>query len=174
MGIKDKVSLWSAYHNPLHYWWKARKHFKMPKPRFICGKYHGYFGLPISDDYYGTLNLHCVGLGWKEKFGTPRHEWDPIVCVTFTSPFRTRHSFNGANFSYHQQYWIGWVFNWVERDDDDSHVRSVATWEAMLDVVVYGRSIDYAREHHVWHGDGKITIDGNLRNPRKGSRRMPR
>ena len=164
MGIKDKVLLWSVYHNPLHYWWGVRKHFKRPRAHFVHGKYYGYFGLPIRT-YYGMLNLHCVGLGWKDKFDTPRHEWDPIICLTFTSPFKTkRKSLNGECLSFRQQYWIGWIFNWVEKDDSDSHVRSMATWEALLDMAVYGKTLEFARNNHVRaHGNYYITIDTNLK-----------
>lgn len=144
--------LWNQYHNPWYYWWKARKYFKRPKAHFHIGKIEWFFGFPCRKDYLNSIiDFRMSGLGWKDKWNSPRHEWDPYIAITF---FR--------------KWWIIWVFNWIDKNDKYSHTRSMATWEALLDFIYYKKSISKCIKHHIWNScpdkdAEKITIESNLK-----------
>lgn len=146
---------WNEYLNPWYHWWKARKYFKRPKAHFLFRKNFWTFGLPIRRDYYSpVIDIGFHALGWKDKWDSPRHEWDPMICITF---FRTWH--------------LLWIFNWAVKEEKNSLTRSMATWEAILDYSRYNKSIDQVVDNHVWsyeeNGEKKyITIIPNM--TRKG------
>lgn len=146
---------WNEYRNPWYHWWKARKYFKRPKAHFLFRKKFWTFGLPIRRDYYSpVIDIGFHALGWKDKWDSPRHEWDPMICITF---FRTWH--------------LLWIFNWATKHKKDSITGSMATWEAILDYSRYNKSIDQVVDNHVWsyeeNGEKKyITIIPNM--TRKG------
>lgn len=146
---------WNEYYNPLYYWWKVRKYFKRPRVHFLFRKNFWMFGLPIRRDYYNlVIDIGFHALGWKDKWDSPRHEWDPMICITL---FRTWH--------------LLWIFNWVVKEERDSITRSMATWEAILDFLNYNKSLSIAIDDHVWGykesgEDHHITIIPNL--TRKG------
>lgn len=76
---------WNEYRNPWYYWWKAREYFKRPKAHFLFRKRFWTFGLPIRRDYYNpVIDIGFHALGWKDKWDSPRHEWDPMICITFS------------------------------------------------------------------------------------------
>lgn len=76
---------WNEYRNPWYHWWKARKYFKRPKAHFLFRKNFWTFGLPIRRDYYSpVIDIGFHALGWKDKWDSPRHEWDPMICITFS------------------------------------------------------------------------------------------
>lgn len=59
------------------------------------------FGLPARRDYYNpVIDIGFHALGWKDKWDSPRHEWDPMICITF---FRTWH--------------LLWIFNWAVKEE---------------------------------------------------------
>lgn len=146
---------WNEYRNPWYHWWKAREYFKRPKAHFLFRKRFWTFGLPIRRDYYNpVIDIGFHALGWKDKWDSPRHEWDPMICITF---FRTWH--------------LLWIFNWAVKEEKNSFTRSMATWEAILDYSRYNKSIDQVVDNHVWsyeeNGEKKyITIIPNM--TRKG------
>ncbi len=143
---------WNDYHNPWYHWWKARKYFKRPKAHLIKGEKIWFFGLPCRRDYYNRLlDIRFSALGWKDKYNSPRHEWDPYIAITFL-----------------RKYHIIWVFNWVVKEDKDSHTSSLATWEAILDYLYYKTPIDRVLYSHIWaSGIGEnsynITIKRNMK-----------
>lgn len=144
---------WNEYHNPWYIWWKCRKHFKKPKWCLVRkGRIAWFFGLPCRRDYYNRIfDIHLSALGWKDKFDSPRHEWDPYIAITFL-----------------RKWQLCWWFTYIKKGDKDSKTRNLATWEAMLDYLYYGRSIDYCRNNHIWRsGVGKdchlIYINDNLK-----------
>lgn len=147
-----KIKSWNQYHNPFYHWWKVRKYFKRPKVHFSFVKDFWTFGLPIRRDYYNKIiDIRLYALGWKDKFNEPRHEWDPMICITF---FRTWH--------------LLWIFNWVVKEENNSFTRSMATWEAILDYSYYDKTISQAIDDHVWGYTNKekendsITIIPNI------------
>lgn len=137
---------WNKYNNPLYHWWKARKYFKRPKCHFYKGKITWFFGFPIKKEYLNKiLDIRFNALGWKDKWDSPRHEWDPYISIVF---FR--------------KWQLLWIFNWIS-NDKDSGIRSMATWEAILDYLYYGKSIDQCIKNHVWGWKKEITINSNLK-----------
>ena len=143
---------WNRYHNPLHHWWKARNVFKRPKAHFYCGKLTWFFGFPCRKDYLNKiLDIRFSSLGWKTKYDSYRHEWDPYISIVF---FR--------------KWQLLWVFNWVDKNDELSYTRSMATWEALLEYLHLNIPIDSCIRRHTWEsGFGeisyKITIHKNLK-----------
>lgn len=142
---------WNRYHNPLYYWWKSRKVFKRPKAHFHIGKIEWFFGFPCRRDYLNCfIDFRMCGLGWKDKWDSPRHEWDPYIAITF---FR--------------KWWLIWIFNWSNKEENSS-LRSMATWEAMLDYLYYNKSIEECIARHAWKGEKNgietiTTIHKNLK-----------
>lgn len=142
---------WNEYHNPWYHWWKAREYFKRPKAHFYCGNMTWFFGFPCREDYLNSiLDIRFSSLGWKTKYDSYRHEWDPYISIVF---FR--------------KWQLLWVFNWVNENDDFSHTRSMATWEAILDYLHNNFSIEDCIKRHTWEGNkhGKeyeITILPNV------------
>ena len=139
---------WNTYHNPWYHWWKARKYFKRPKAHFLFTKNFWTFGLPCRRDYYNPiLSINFDALGWKDKYNSPRHEWDPMINIVF---FRTWH--------------LIWIFNWVDKTDDHSNTRSAATWEAILDYLYYSVPNDQLSKNHIWMCEDEIiTINQNMK-----------
>ena len=142
--------LWNEYHNPWYHWWKVRKIFKRPKCHFYKGKITWFFGFPCRSNYLNSIvDIRFSSLGWKDKYSSPRHEWDPYISIVF---FR--------------KWQLLWIFNWVDKNDEYSNTRSMATWEAILDHLYYKKSIDWCKRNHVWGTftkDERITIDNNLK-----------
>lgn len=144
--------LWNEYHNPLYHWWKGRKYFKRPKAHLHIGNVEWFFGFPCRKDYLNPIiDFRMSGLGWKDKWNTPRHEWDPYISITL---FR--------------KWQILWMFNWVNKNDKNSATRSMATWEALLDHIYYKKSILTCIKYHSWNSclgkdAEKITIESNLK-----------
>lgn len=141
---------WNEYHNPWYHWWKARKYFKKPKCHLHKGKLTWFFGFPCDKKYLNSiLDIRFSSLGWKDKYNSPRHEWDPYISIVF---FR--------------KYQLLWIFNWINKKDKFSDTRSMATWESILDYIYYNESIEHCKKTHIWNNintSEKITIDSNLK-----------
>lgn len=139
--------LWYEYHFPYQHWWKARKVFKRPKIHFTFSKKkRWFFGLPVCDSYYNRfIDIRMSALGWKTKFSSFRHEWDPYISILLF-----------------KKYHFLWIFNWVDPEDKDSYTESEATWEAILE---YDYAIgDILADRHIWKSQERnITIKGNLK-----------
>lgn len=138
---------WYRYHNPYYYWWKVKKYFKKPICHFSCGKVKWFFGHKPKNGLNKVLDIDLSALGWKSKYDSPRHEWDPYISIVF---FR--------------KWELLWIFNWVSKEDRLSDTRSMATWEAILDILYFNRSLDWVKKHHVWETTNreKIKINPNL------------
>ena len=154
-NIKYKLPfsrLWHQFHNPYYYWWKVRNLFKRPKAHFHAGETQYFFGFPCNKSYLNkVLDIRLSGLGWKSKFDSPRHEWDPYISIVF---FR--------------KWQLLWIFNWVDLKEEHSHTRSMATWEAILDIVVFKKGFEETIGRHTWqcykYGNKvDVTIDPNLK-----------
>lgn len=144
--------LTNEYKNPLYYWWKVRKIFKRPKCHFMYGKDIWFFGMYILKEYYNPIiHIKFQGLGWKWKYDEVRHEWDPYIQICF---FRKWH--------------LIWLFNWITKEDRDSSVRSMATWEAILDYLYNNKTIEECITRHMWESNinnnaHTISIKDNLK-----------
>jgi len=85
----------------------------------------------VFDTYYyieigWPIKVYWHGLGWKDKFDTPRHEWNPAFYI----------------FVFHWQF----VIHWTEPNDfSDSY------WEQILWYIVYSnKDIKKAEETWPW------------------------
>lgn len=137
---------WNEHHNPLYHWWKAKKYFKFPNIHFYSGKIKWFFGFPIKKEYLNRiLDIRLSSLGYKTKWDEFRHEWDPYISIVL---FR--------------KWQLLLVFNWIN-DDENSNVRSMATWEALLDHIYYNKSITECINTHIWGYNGEITIESNIK-----------
>ena len=131
-NIAIKFKLYNEYHNPFYYWWKVRKIFKRPKCHVSIRKNIWFFGLPCRKEYYNRfLSINISNLGWKSKYDSPRHEWDPYIDICL---FR--------------KYHIMWVFNYAKSTEDrsnskeshESYTDNIYMWESMLEYL-YGKKL---------------------------------
>lgn len=76
-------------------------------------------------------------LGWKDKYNSPRHEWDPYISIVL---FR--------------KWQLLILFGYWGKTNDG--VKDLATWEAMLDYLYYNIPIDKLINRHTW---GSINED---------------
>lgn len=141
----------NEYNNPLYYWWKVRKIFKRPRMHLYIGKRTWFFGMPILDEYYNPIiSFNISGLGWKTKYSMVRHEWDPYINIRF---FR--------------KWDVIIIFNWVSKHDPNSGIRSMATWEAILDYLYNKKSLRDCIFEHRWGSkdsrDKVVTIKPNIK-----------
>lgn len=115
------------------------------------GEISWFYGLPILAQYYNpVIDIHLSGLGWKSKYDSPRHEWNPFIAITL---FRS--------------WQIVWMWHYCPKsikDKADSSCISMATWEAILDIAVYNRTIEQVYKDHQWLSNNHtLTIKENLR-----------
>ncbi len=91
------------------------KYLYVPSKHFKLFGYYIYYGSPIV---YRKLNL-----GWKDKFGTPRHEWDPgfylyffnlQFCIWWSSPYLETDVVSCEN----EKYWemVLWYLHYSDKD----------------------------------------------------------
>lgn len=148
--IKQKFNVWNEYKNPLMPYWKVRKLFKRPKCHFMYGTNIWFFGLLLKNHLNPILSINTSSLGWKWKYDDVRHEWDPYIYICL---FR--------------KYQFIWVFNWVDKNDRDSSVRSMATWEAILEYLYKDHPLEQVIEENVWGNSipttYNITIKENVK-----------
>ena len=119
-------------------WWKCRKYFKFPSIKIHIGKLTWFFGFPIRTDYLNKfVDFRISALGWKDKYNSPRHEWDPYISIVL---FR--------------RWQLLILFGYWGKTNDG--VKDLATWEAMLDYLYYNIPIDKLIDRHTW---GSINRD---------------
>ena len=131
-NIAIKFKLYNEYHNPFYYWWKVRKIFKRPKCHVSIRKNIWFFGLPCRKEYYNRfLSINISNLGWKSKYNSPRHEWDPYISIVLFRKWQLLILFG---------YWGKTI----------DGVKDLATWEAMLDYLYYNIPTDKLINRHTW------------------------
>ena len=136
--LKKKIELWNEYRNPFYYYWRVRKLFKRPKCHLMRGKNIWFFGLCIRKECYNPiLSIKLKGLGWKTKWDEYRHEWDPYIQIRF---FR--------------KWDLIWVFNWIDKNDEYSSTRSMATWEAILGYLYEKKDLKQCIDNNQWLSSG--------------------
>lgn len=140
--IKQKFNAWNEYNNPLMPYWKVRKIFKRPKCHFMYGTNIWFFGLILRHRLNPIFSFTTSSLGWKWKYDDVRHEWDPYIYICL---FR--------------KYQFVWVFNWVDKNDRDSSVRSMATWEAILEYLYKDHPLEQVIKENVWGNAIPTTYD---------------
>lgn len=139
------VGHWNHIHNPYYPWYKARKYFKRPRCKVTIGKKEWFYGFPFDCWLNKIIDIRFSSLGWKDKYDSPRHEWNPYIAITF---------FN--------KWWIVFTFGYF---DYDTSTRNDATYEAMLDYLFYDIPLDELVGRHTWEKSTgeKITIERNLK-----------
>lgn len=99
----------------------------------------GVFVPPVKRYYFGLANVGCpyfipksiiairfVDIGWKDKFGTPRHEWSPQFHVYF--------------------FGLQFMIEWTAPDrEDDQYYEQILWWLYYAD-----KDIDKARNTWKW------------------------
>lgn len=144
MRLINKIRLWfiekNIYHNPFYHWWKVKKYFVMPKFYFVCGKYSGYGGLPVWN-HYSIINFYCRSLYWDDKFNLPYYKASPIVCFIFKNPIT------------YKKYWVGLILKYSDSFEKNmmfNDIAEVISWETILNVLYYNKTIDEAIELNSW------------------------
>lgn len=122
-------NIFGQYRNPYYWWWKVRKYWKIPTMHLAhIGKVTWWYGLPINIKHYNKIfDIRLSGLGWKDKYDSPRHEWDPYLSFTLFRKWQI-------------------VFIWNFRPHFSRKVKeyssiSVMTWETILDMANYNKSV---------------------------------
>lgn len=130
--LKRKINAWNEYSNPIYHWWKARKYFQFPYIKFYMGKPHWFFGFPINKKYINPfIDIRSSAVGWKDKYDSPRHEWNPYISITFFRKFR-----------------LLWIFTYC--NDRSNLIYDTATWEAILDYIYYNKNIEQCIKNNTW------------------------
>lgn len=106
-----------AFGNPYFYPWNFNSTIltiRKERPKFLRCNYFKLFGYEIS---YGWPIMFCTtGLGWKDKYDSPRFEWSPSFqiyffkrqfCIWWCAP-------DGDNDKYYEQ--ILWYLNYCNKD----------------------------------------------------------
>lgn len=110
--------------NPLKTWWKARKYFKIPRPSFsLCNIF-------CTNLYYyrcegKVLDIQSHDVQWKDKYNSPRHEQNPVICICF---------FNR------------WVFKiefciYGQNEFGEKVARDLEYWEYLLNYIYYDKPL---------------------------------
>lgn len=107
---------------------KPENTLNAPRPTFYLER---TFGLPIRRDYYSpVIDIGFHALGWKDKWDSPRHEWDPMICITFSE--------------------LGIYYGYLTRLLNIKRIVLLAAWEAILDYTRYDKSLSYVVDNHIW------------------------
>ena len=110
------LNRWNNYHNPLYYWFKARKKFKRPKCKFIFGNPFWFYGFPLKIKPF--IDIRFRSLIWKSKFDSPRFECCPYISITLFKKKRL-------------------LFLFVYGKD---YMENIKTWEAILDYLYFNNN----------------------------------
>lgn len=128
--LLDKIDGWLLLHDPYYWWRKVKDKYPPPCPVMVYGEYNGYYGLPGSLLCKKGIHFYSEGLGWKMKFGEPCFEWNPIICITIKSPFKSKIYHENDDLHYHKIYWFGWTFKYSLNETN----RNI--WEDILNEII--------------------------------------
>lgn len=130
ISIEDKWNLFNIYiSNPFCMWWRARRYFKIPKTsiNFFFKKDFSYIPSPyVWEGALGKiLDINIGDVGWKDKWNSPRHEWNPGIFICFFRKF-------GVSIQPH-----------IYRIDEFGEKRNadMEYWEYLLNYVCYNRGL---------------------------------
>lgn len=117
--LKSLQYRWKAlavYNNPLYYWWKVRKLFKLP-----CNLYIGRYGWNFGDRILmPKIYFTIQGLGWKTKYEDYRFEWPPYILFKFFN-WCIRISFGPLDRCYPDIYWES-ILEYLYRYDQNLYI----------------------------------------------------
>lgn len=129
--LRRKFGFWkNPYRNPLYYWRKMKEIFKKPPLHLHIGKYRHM----MLCDYMNPPKIQfiCNGLGWKDKWNSPRFEYPPNIL------------FKLFNFE------IRLIWSWGDDFKDSVY------WETLLDLCVYNKTLEDAITYNTWTGDKNV------------------
>ena len=98
------------YENPFKTYNKVKKYFKSIKPKFSWG-----FG---KSNKAKILELCIYDLMWKDKYNSPRHEFNPRILLSL----------------------FNYIHLYIDFTLGDS-VTDMVYWEAIIDWVYYGKDL---------------------------------
>lgn len=118
------------YGNPFFYIKNCPIWLKKPKFKWYIGKY-----IPKYGDYANSIiGFWYDGLGWKDKYDSPRFEWNPYILLK--------------------------IFKWCIRldivspnninNDEDIY------WETLLDAIEYNKDFKTCIKENTWFSDNGI------------------
>lgn len=132
------IKVHCSYRFPYYDWWQCRKYIKVPHWHLAgCGKWGNVwnFGLPINIKYYNPIfSIKTSNVGWKDKYDSPRHEWNPYFAITI---FR--------------KWMIWWTLCWSK-----DYIENMTTWEAILAHNYYNADIKEYAHNRYWVGKDNI------------------
>lgn len=138
----------NPYKNPLYYWWKVRKIFKKPPLHVHIGKYT--YILLCDWIKSPKIQLAFNGLGWKDKYDSPRYEYFPNILFKF--------------FNWEIRIFWSWQYQCDEGIIMDSqYVSDDAYWETILDMVVYNKTLNEAMDRNTWQNNINVKTMGMLK-----------
>jgi hypothetical protein len=116
-----KIVHGSPYFDPMHFN-KTILTIRDKRPQFLRCKYFKLFGKEVS--YGWPIKIHSYGIGWKDKWDSPRFEWTPSFqiwlfrwqfCIWWNAP-------DNDNDSYYEQ--TLWYLKYSQKDI----VKAQNTW----------------------------------------------
>ena len=107
------------YGTPYFYPWNFNKTIltiRKERPKFKRCKYFKLFGYEIS--YGWPIKIVNYDLGWKDKFYTPRFEWNPSFQIWFFNWQFCIHWIAPLKETIEDTYWemILWYLNYSDKD----------------------------------------------------------
>lgn len=137
------------FENPLKTWWKARKYFKFPKVKiyFSSNKYSYPYATSSWQGKILDINIHDVY--WKDKYDSPRHEYNPLIYIclfqkfalwiTFTMTYRDElNDIKDGSIEY-WEYILEWLYY-----QNRKTLKCYSTW--ISDSLVY-KKVDWGEDH---------------------------
>lgn len=110
--------------NPLKEYNKVKHFFNPLKMKVQFGKTYNLGGFPLYlNNLPYILYIGCFGVSWKDKYNTPRHEFNPCVNIILFRKWKI---------------YISW--NYFENGED----RSMEYWEAALMWLYYKKGLVYS------------------------------
>lgn len=136
-GIDNWFSFnWSRFRTP------KSKYFIKAKPKIYFGKWNRLLGFPLC--LYSVARIFDfskTSLIWKDKFGTPRYEFPPMVKITFFRYFSI-------------------LIVWNVKEDWDNDIIIDHYWEQLLWTVEYwDNNLQKAIENWPWFNNNESTWD---------------
>ena len=101
--------------NPLRTYWKVKKYFKFPKLK--CQ----FYKVPTNEAK--ILSIESYDVFWKDKWDSPRHEYNPKIVISLFRNFHFR-----IDFTYYY--------------NNSDH--SMEYWESILWFVYYNKTLNQA------------------------------
>lgn len=133
--------------NPLKEYNKIKRFFKPLTRKIQFGNYKRVGGFPIYTNHIAKiLDIRAFNVSWKDKYNSPRHEYNPHVVITLFKTWKLL---------------ITWEF--IDFNGED---HSMEYWEAALSWLYYDSCLGLSvKENTGWYktvGNERIYIEYSL------------